>query len=141
MAQFAYQNTLTINRDQVQKGTGKTEPYLTAYRKNLVEAMNELSGTAFKVYVFLLCNANSYKLDFSPAHIAREIGISRDSARSALAEFERKGYLALVKNTSILTGVSYYNFFEERNPSIVKKSAEPKQDGTPEDGRGSYTWE
>ena len=141
MAQYAYQNTLTINREPVQKGTGKTEPYLIAYKRNLVEAMNELSGTAFKVYVYLLCNVSSYKMEFSPAHIAREIGISRDSARSALAEFERKGYLYLVKNTSILTGVSYYDFFEERKPAIAKKPAEPKQDGAPEDGRGSYTWE
>ena len=141
MAQFAYQNTLTINRDPVQKRTGKLEPYLISYKKNLVEAMNELSGTAFKVYVFLLCNASSYTMDYSPAYIAREIGISRDSARSALSEFERKGYMTLIKNTSILTGVSLYDFFEERKPALAKKATEPRQDGAPEDGRGSYTWE
>lgn len=119
MAQFANQNTLTINREQVEKGTGKNEPYLIAYKKNLVEAMNELTGTAFKVYVYLLCNINKYKMDYSPAYIAREIGISRDSARSALKEFERKGYMKLIRNTSILTDVSQYDFFEERKPALA----------------------
>lgn len=134
MAQFAYQNTLTINREQVEKGTGKNEPYLIAYKKNLVEAMNELTGTAFKVYVYLLCNINNYKMDYSPAYIAREIGISRDSARSALTEFEKKGYMKLVRNTSILTGVSQYDFFEERKPALAQKAVLAQSNS-------SYTWE
>lgn len=137
MAQFAYQNTLTINREPVQKGTGKTEPYLISYKKNLVEAMNELSGTAFKVYVYLLCNINDYKIDYSPAHIAREIGIGRDSARSAIAEFERKGYVSLIKSTT-LSGVSHYDFFEERNPARAAR----QQTDAPVPARPvGYTWE
>lgn len=141
MAQFANQNTLTIRKENVNtKATGK-EPYLISYKRNLVEAMNELSGTAFKVYVFLLCNADAFQMDFSPAYIAREIGVHRDSVRKALKEFENKGFMSLLKNQSIYSGVCHYDFFEVRHPYLAKKPAEPKQDGTPEDGRGSYTWE
>lgn len=131
MAEYANQNRVIIHKEKVPTGTGKERPFLLSFRDNLMEAMNDLSGTGFKVYIYLLCNSNNYTIDFSPAHISKEIGISKDSARSSLKEFERKGYLKVL-------GASKYDFFEVKDKNRVPV---PKQDSAPEAQYRSYTWE
>lgn len=93
MAMYPNQNTIQIHRNDVEKGSGKTQLYLTAYHYSLLQAMKTLSGASFKVYMYLLFNKNNYYLDFAPAHIAKEVGISTDSARDALRRLKENGYL------------------------------------------------
>lgn len=113
MAFFANQKTIIINREIVQRRTGKNSPYLIAYQENLKYAMRTLSGTGFKVYMMLVFNINKYRLDFSPKYVSLETGISMDSARKALKELEEEGFL--VKENKNL----YY--FYERPEKLGEK--------------------
>ena len=62
MATYANQKTFTIKRNIVNKNT--TEVYLCIYEKSLEKAMIELNGVAFKMYIYLMMNANDYTFDF-----------------------------------------------------------------------------
>ena len=93
MKSFPNQYSIVINREAVKNSSGKNRPYLIVYNDNLTTAMKKLSGTAFKVYIYLISNKDNYKLEYSPQAIANEIGIGKDSARKALKEFEAKRYI------------------------------------------------
>lgn len=93
MKSFPNQYSIVINREAVKNSSGKNRPYLIVYNDNLTTAMKKLSGTAFKVYIYLISNKDNYKLKYSPQAIANEIGIGKDSARKALKEFEAKRYI------------------------------------------------
>lgn len=93
MAMYPNQNTIQIHRNEVKDNYDKSNLYLKAYQSSLFQAMKTLSGATFKVYIYLLFNKNNYYLDFAPAHIAQEIGISADSARDALRRLKENGYL------------------------------------------------
>lgn len=108
MAFYENQNTIQIHRNLPQKGT--TKPFLTVDTSIIFDAMNALTGTEFKTYMYLLCNANGFYLDFSPQHIGKTTGISRDSARSAFKTMEDKGYIVERKKGS-------YDFYDIPRPA------------------------
>ena len=119
MKSFPNQYSIVINREAVKTSSGKNRPYLIAYNDNLTTAMKKLSGTAFKVYIYLLSNKDNYKLEYSPQAIANEIGISKDSARKALKEFEVKRYIIPDReHPSSLQFYEYNSYVEESsNPN------------------------
>lgn len=55
--------------------------------------MKELTPTAFKVYVYLLCNKHNYSIEFSPEHISNVAGMCKDTARRALTQLEECEYI------------------------------------------------
>ena len=97
------QRKLTINRTMPQKGIN--EPFLQVYTKNIQAASKNLNGIAFKIFVYLLCNADKYELWYSPATISEACGISVDGARNGFKELLEKGYIAQI-------GKSKYSFYE-----------------------------
>lgn len=97
------QRKLTINRTMPQKGIN--EPFLQVYTKNIQAASKNLNGIAFKIFVYLLCNANKYELWYSPATISEACGISVDGARNGFKELLEKGYIAQI-------GKNKYSFYE-----------------------------
>lgn len=119
MKSFPNQYSIVINRQAVKNSSGKNRPYLIVYNDNLTMAMKKLSGTAFKVYIYLLSNKDNYKLEYSPQAIANEIGISKDSARKALKEFEAKRYIIPDReHPSSLQFYEYNSYVEESsNPN------------------------
>lgn len=97
------QRKITINRTMIQKGA--REPFLQVYTKNIQDASANLNGTAFKIYINLLCNADGFELWYSPAAIAAACGISIDSARNGFKELLERGYIAQI-------GKNKYSFYE-----------------------------
>ena len=91
MAAYANQKTFTIKRNIVSKNT--TEVYLCIYEKSLEKAMIELNGVAFKMYIYLMMNANDYTFDFSPQHLQNKYNFNRSSVYTALKELEEKNYI------------------------------------------------
>ena len=77
-------------------------PYLITYTMNLEMAMKDLTASAFKVYICLLCNKNNYTIEYSPEHISKTAGICKDSARKALILLEQKGYLKQIDDHSYI---------------------------------------
>ena len=90
---YPNQKQITIKKQPVEGSKKNQSPYLIAYTMNLEWAMKELTATAFKVYICLLCNKNNYTIEYSPEHISKTAGICKDSARKALVLLEQKGYL------------------------------------------------
>lgn len=103
------QNTIIIHRDMPEKGKGKDRPFIYAHQDNIVEAMSELDGTSFKVYMLFLFNQNGFAVDYSPQHISNAIGMCRDSARAAIKKLEDKGFL-------IRRSEGNYDFYEMSRP-------------------------
>jgi DNA-binding MarR family transcriptional regulator len=108
MNSYPNQYTITINKDVVKQQKGRNRVYLIIYRNNLTTAMKQLSGTAFKVYIYLASNQDGFTLGYSPQDISNETGISKDSARKALKEFEEKGFLFADKSHT-----KNLNFYEK----------------------------
>lgn len=91
MAKYANQKSFTIERNPVSKNT--KEVYLCIYGKSLEEAMIDLNGVAFKVYIFLMMNADGYQFDFSPQYLQDKYKFNRSSIYAALKELEEKSYI------------------------------------------------
>lgn len=102
---YANQKSITINRELPQKGSKKK--FLTAYYDNITLASRTLSGeVVFKLYLYLLANADKYTDDFSPQCCANEFGVSVDRCRKALGQLEEAGYL-------VKTDKNEYQFYEK----------------------------
>ena len=95
---YTNQKQITIKKEIVIGSKKHQQPYLIAYKINLEDAMKDLTATAFKVYICLLCNKNNYTIEYSPEHISRVAGICKDSARKALIQLEQKGYLKQIND-------------------------------------------
>ena len=91
MAKYSNQKTLKIKRNNVDKNT--KEIYLYIYKDSIIKAANELNGAAYKLYTFLMINADGYELDFSPQYIENIYGMNRGTVHKALKELETKGFI------------------------------------------------
>ena len=92
-------------------------PYLIAYQHNLEDAMKELTATAFKVYICLLCNKHNYTIEFSPEHISNVAGICKDSARRALIQLEECGYVKKIDEHKYIFRETKYTSWEDSKRS------------------------
>lgn len=100
MAKYANQKTFIIKRNPVNKNT--EEIYLCIYEKSLEKAMIELNGVAFKIYIYLMMNANNYQFDFSPQYLQDKYNFNRSSIYAALKELEEKRYIKKVENNKYI---------------------------------------
>ena len=91
MAKYSNQKTLKIKRNLVTKNT--KEVYLCIYKDSIIKAAAELNGAAYKLYTFLMINADGYELDFSPQYIENIHGMNRGTVHKALKELETKGFI------------------------------------------------
>ena len=88
---YANQKIITINRELPAKNS--KEPFLCVYTDRIQAASRNLNNTAFKLYMCLLMNANDFRLEFSPQYISNAYGISTTSARRAMEELIKEGYV------------------------------------------------
>lgn len=117
---YPNQKMIRVHRASVEKGSGKTKPFLLAYQANLKEAMKRLSGTGFKAYMMLVFNTDQYQTAYSPQYISAETGMCLDSARKALKELTDKGFLIDGEN-------SHFDFYEEPPQKKISIKAERKE--------------
>ena len=115
MAKYANQKSFTIERNPVSKNT--KEVYLCIYGKSLEEAMIDLNGVAFKVYIYLMMNADGYKFDFSPQYLQDKYKFNRSSIYAALKELEEKSYIKK-------TGDNKYIAYETAQAAEAKEEPE-----------------
>lgn len=62
------------------------------FKKDVMDAMKELNGNAFKLYMYLASNADDYKGGLSKQAIMNATGISEKGYRNSLEELKEKGY-------------------------------------------------
>ena len=114
---YANQKQITIRRELVQGSKKYSAPYLIAYQRNLEDAMKELTPTAFKVYICLLCNRHNYSIEYSPEHISNVAGICKDSARRALTQLEECGYVKKIDEHKYIFRETKYISWEDAKRS------------------------
>ena len=95
MAMYANQKTIQLGHlYDILSRPGSTEPFLQATRwQPLKSALRNLNGNAFKLWFYLLSWDGNGVYEFSPAHLAKELGISDEGARNARNELINKGYI------------------------------------------------
>ena len=98
------------------KCSGKIkDEYYTAINLNVLqEAMKELSGSAFKLWVYLGKNQDNYTFALSRVDAMNWCGFSRNTFTNAFAELEKEGYLVQDKNKKY-----HYDFYESPHRIVV----------------------
>lgn len=93
MALYANQRQVTISKTTVDKNSGKKRPYTVVYTDIIQAAAEKLNGNQFKLYMYFMSNQDEYNLAFSSEDVASKYGMSKETARTAFLELEKKGYL------------------------------------------------
>ena len=99
------QKIVKINREKVDKVAANGRKYLIAYQDNLLDAIGNLTHTAFKVYLFFLFNKDGFTFAYSPEYIRKQTNICKETARKAFKELQEKGYII-----STSRGYEFYEY-------------------------------
>lgn len=99
------QKIIKINREKVDKVAANGRKYLIAYQDNLLDAIGNLTHTAFKVYLFFLFNKDGFTFAYSPEYIRKQTNICKETARKAFKELQEKGYII-----STSRGYEFYEY-------------------------------
>lgn len=74
----------------------KEDAFLCSKREVYRNAMRNLKGNTFKLWLILEDNKPDYHLYLSTKHIADECGFSQRTAQNSVDELVEKGYLVLL---------------------------------------------
>lgn len=88
---FPNQKTVVIDNDRVNTKSGRQ--YMMIYTSDVQNAALKLNGTAFKVYMYFAGLSDGFRCEYSPKHIQKAYGVSEDSARDAIKELTKNGFL------------------------------------------------
>lgn len=99
------QKIVKVNREKVDKVAANGRKYLIAYQDNLLDAIGNLTHTAFKVYLFFLFNKDGFTFAYSPEYIRKQTNICKETARKAFKELQEKGYII-----STSRGYEFYEY-------------------------------
>ena len=111
------QRIVTINKPVYKKGE-----FTTIGTAATMDAMKNLSYSAFMLYCYFMLNANNFQLVLSPAYIFENTALTKNTYHKAFHELESQGYL--VREAPSTTK---FNFYER--PKTGKPCTE-KQDDT-----------
>ena len=99
-----HQRIIKINREKVNYKDSK-RPYMIAYTDLIEQASQDLSGAAFKVYIYLFSNQDNYKFGCSPQDISNRYGLNVDTVKKSINKLIEKGYIVKSNGT--------YEFYEK----------------------------
>lgn len=63
------------------------------FKKDILEAMSNLKGASFKLYMYIISNQDGYIFGLSQKDVAARAGIPEATYRTAMKELIDKGYL------------------------------------------------
>lgn len=95
MPNYKNQNFITdISVDKIKHYEGEKEAWMQPFSwDKMLIPMYLLSGSEFKVYIYLFKWAGKTEYDYSPADIKKTLDIGEDTARKILKKFVEYGYL------------------------------------------------
>lgn len=107
------QKIVTVKREMPKDSKGNKRPYITAYKDVIEEASRVLKKpSAFKLYMYLISNQDSFLMALSPQDFADTYGLSLDSAKDAVNNLIDNGYLVQEG------GKNRYSFYEKRHLTV-----------------------
>lgn len=110
----ANQRTVTTKKEKC-SGNVAAEYYTPINLNALKEAMKELSGSAFKMWVYLGKNQNNYTFALSKVDAMAWCGFSKNTYTAAFNELVKEGYLVRAAENS-----NHYDFYE-----VARKQEQP----------------
>lgn len=127
---YPNQKMVYINRDMPKQTKESKRPYVVAYTDVIAKASTTLGTkhTAFRLFMYLLCNKDNYYFALSPQDFADEFGVSLKSAKDAVNDLIASGYLVLREK-------KVYDFYEvphslDIEPVETKKKKFKMKDGS-----------
>ena len=114
MATYANQKTI-IKGNEALKDVD--HPYVRLSVKTTQNAMKDLKGYEFQLYMLMCMNQKDFEWDLSPAHLEKVYGGTRKTWSNARKALEEKGYLVAKGNKE--------TFYEEPIKSNDEPIAEP----------------
>lgn len=104
---YPNQKIVQIHRNMPKQTKDSKKPFVVAYTDVIGKASTNLGTkhTAFKLYMYLLCNQDNYRFALSPQAFANEFGVSLKSAKDAVNDLIEAGYLVLREKKT-------YDFYE-----------------------------
>jgi hypothetical protein len=108
MAQYANQRSITI----IKTIDDKRRFTIIPYREQQIAALL-LDGNTYKVWTFLMANANLYEFGFSSAYFSKILNLSKKTVKTAMVKLEETTYL--VKSTK----GQYHMFAAPQNKDIL----------------------
>ena len=117
---FPNQRSITIHKQRSEAGEFTYINTLAA-----IEAMHDLSYSAYMLYSFFNLNANNFKCCPSPTYISEATALKRNTYYKAMDELEDKGYLVLQEGSS-----TRFDFYE-RPPKSGNETTKKQDDVYP----------
>lgn len=117
MITYPNQRIITVFRDMPNRKENKdNKPFVMIYRSSIDQASKNLKGqVAFKLWLYLAGNTDSYTQGFSPQAIKDYMGVSLNSARQAFNQLVQKKYLIQEQGSK-----NRYKFYERPHNSNLK---------------------
>lgn len=112
---YPNQRFIKINKETVSQSKITGRKYLIAYQDNIMNACNDLSSSAFKVYMALMLNKDGYVFDYSPECLRQMTNLCRATAKKALLELEEKHYLIKEDDKQF----NFYEFPYRKIPGVI----------------------
>lgn len=81
---------VTKKRNQEDKTDVRVD---NVFKKDILEAMSNLKGATFKLYMYIISNQDGYIFGLSQKDVATRAGIPEATYRTAIKELIDKGYL------------------------------------------------
>ena len=87
---------------RIQKSNYRKSKFFILGLEEVKYAMNALSGTAFKLYIYIMSNNDNFEFWISYSHVHKITGMSKSSYHRAFNELVEKKFLRLFKGHSNL---------------------------------------
>ena len=110
---FPNQQRLKINKPQYKSGA-----YTVIGIESNTEALRKLSGSAYKVFMYLCSNSDKYEFWLSTALVCEKTGLSQNTCRKAIKELKENGYLQKNNDEFIL------NFYDKPRRVVSKTDSD-----------------
>ena len=110
---FTVPNQRVITTHKEKCGKDKENFYTIINLFALESAASNLSGSAFKLWIYLAKNQDRYKIALSRVDTMRFCGFSKNTYTAAFGELVDKGYLIQRDNNT------YYDFYEKPQEETI----------------------
>jgi hypothetical protein len=108
MATYANQKTVVM----VKNSNAKARYTMIPYKEQMIAAIL-LDGNTYKLWTFLVSNANLYTFDFSSAYFSKILGLSKNTVKTAMLKLVETTYLVKKHNNT------YHMFLTPQNKNIL----------------------
>lgn len=124
---YPNQKMVHVNREMPKQSKENKRSYMIAYNDNIEAAMQKITKlSSLKLYFYLLGNIDNYHFALSTQDVADRCGMNIKSAKEAVNDLIKKGYLVLREKKTY----DFYELAQQEIEPTVEVKKEFKVNGT-----------